>query len=109
MAEETPTAWYVVHTQTGYEERVKKKILLDVETHQMGEQIFQALVPTEEVREVKQNKEIRHQRKFFPSYVLVEMKMTSEAYWFIRNITGVSGFLGDPSPVPLSEEDVTEI
>ncbi|MBP5404157.1 MAG: transcription termination/antitermination factor NusG [Elusimicrobiaceae bacterium] len=109
MAQETPTAWYVVHVQTGYEEKVRKKILLDVETHQMGEQIFQALVPTEEVREVKQNKEIRHQRKFFPSYVLVEMKMTSEAYWFIRNITGVTGFLGGSSPVPLPEEDIKEI
>ena len=81
MSEEIATAWYVVHTQTGHEEKVRKKILLDVETHQFGDRIFQALVPTEEVREVKQNKEIRHQRKFFPGYVLVEMKMTSEAYW----------------------------
>ena len=109
MEQETPTAWYVVHVQTGYEEKVKRKILLDAETHQMGEQVLQALVPTEEVREVKQNKEIRHQRKFFPSYVLVQMKMTSEAYWFIRNITGVTGFLGGATPVPLPEEEVADI
>ncbi len=109
MAEDIQTAWYVVHTQTGHEDKVKKKILLDVETHNMGSVIFQAIVPTEEVREVKQNKEIRHQRKFFPGYVLVEMKMTSEAFWFIRNITGVSGFLGGSTPVPLPEEEAADI
>lgn len=109
MAQEIPTAWYVVHVQTGYEDKVRKKILLDVETHQMGEQVLQALVPTEEVREVKQNKEIRHQRKFFPSYVLVQMKLTSESYWFIRNVTGVTGFLGGSTPVPLPEEEVADI
>jgi len=103
------TAWYIVHTQTGHEEKVRKRILLDVETHNFGDRIFQALVPTEKVLEVKQNKEISHQRKFFPGYVLVQMIMTSEAYWFIRNITGVTGFLGDPNPVPLPEEEINDI
>ena len=103
------TAWYVVHTQTGHEEKVRKRILLDVETHHFGDRIFQALVPTEKVLEVKQNKEISHQRKFFPGYVLVQMTLTSEAYWFIRNITGVTGFLGDPNPVPLPEEEIADI
>jgi transcriptional antiterminator NusG len=103
------TAWYIVHTQTGHEEKVRKRILLDVETHNFGDRIFQALVPTEKVLEVKQNKEISHQRKFFPGYVLVQMTMTSEAYWFIRNITGVTGFLGDPNPVPLPEEEINDI
>ena len=109
MSEEITPAWYVVHTQTGHEDKVRKKIMLDVEAQNMGDQIFQALVPTEEVREVKQNKEIRHQRKFFPGYVLVEMKMTSEAFWFIRNVTGVTGFLGGSTPVPLPEEDAKDI
>lgn len=109
MAEEITPAWYVVHTQAGHEDKVRKKIMLDVEAQNMGHLIFQALVPTEEVREVKQNKEIRHQRKFFPGYVLVEMKMTSEAFWFIRNVTGVTGFLGGSTPVPLPEEDAAEI
>lgn len=109
MAEETTASWYIVHTQTGHEEKVRKKILLDVETNNFGDRVLQAIVPTEEVREVKQNKEITHRRKFFPGYVLVEMKMTSEAYWFIRNITGVTGFLGDPNPVPLPEEEINDI
>ena len=73
MAEQTTASWYIVHTQTGHEDKVKKKILLDAQTHNMSELILQALVPTEEVREVKQNKEIKHQRKFFPGYVLVEI------------------------------------
>ena len=58
------TAWYVVHTQTGHEEKVKKKILLDVEIHNFGDRIFQALVPTEEVLEMKQDKKVSHKRKF---------------------------------------------
>lgn len=103
------TAWYVVHTQTGHEEKVRKKILLDVEIHNFGDRILQALVPTEEVLEMKQDKKVSHKRKFFPGYVLVQMVMTSEAYWFIRNITGVTGFLGDPTPVPLPEEDIADI
>ena len=70
MTEETPTAWYVVHVQTGYEEKVKKKILLDAQTYQFTDRVFQALVPTEEVREVKQNKEIRHQRKFWTAFTI---------------------------------------
>lgn len=102
-------AWYVVHTQTGHEEKVKNKILLDIEVQNFGDRVFQALVPTEQVLEVKQDKKISRKRKFFPGYVLVEMIMTSEAYWFIRNITGVTGFLGDPNPVPLPEEEMQDI
>lgn len=116
MAEQTTASWYIVHTQTGHEDKVKKKILLDAQTHNMSELILQALVPTEEVREVKQNKEIKHQRKFFPGYVLVEIatdpatqEMDPKAYWFIRGIAGVTGFLGDPTPAPLPEEEMADI
>ncbi|MDO5765345.1 MAG: transcription termination/antitermination protein NusG [Elusimicrobiales bacterium] len=102
-------AWYVVHTQTGHEDKVREKILLNIEIQGFGDRVFQVLVPTEEVVEVKQNKKILRKRKFFPGYVLVEMNMTSEAYWFIKNITGVTGFLGDPNPVPLPEEEIAGI
>ncbi|WP_424245483.1 transcriptional antiterminator NusG [Elusimicrobium posterum] len=102
-------AWYIVHTQTGHEDKVREKILLQVESHNFGDRIFQVLVPTEDVVEVKQNKKVQRKRKFFPSYVLVEMDMTSEAYWFIRNISGVTGFLGDPNPVPLPQEEIDAI
>lgn len=107
MSEER--AWYVVHTQTGHEDKVREKILLNIETQGFGDRVFQVLVPTEEVVEVKQNKKVLRKRKFFPGYVLVNMDMTSESYWFIKNITGVTGFLGDPNPVPLPEEEITGI
>lgn len=107
MSEER--AWYVVHTQTGHEDKVREKILLQVETHSFGDRIFNVLVPTEEVVEVKQNKKVVRKRKFFPSYVLVDMLLTSESYWFIKNITGVTGFLGDPNPVPLPQEQIEGI
>ena len=67
------------------------------------------LVPTEDVVEVKHNKQNLRKRKFFPSYLLVQMIMTSESYWFIRNIPGISGFLGDPRPTPLPEEEIRSI
>ena len=107
MSEER--AWYVVHTQTGHEDKVREKILLNIETQGFGDRVFQVLGPTEEVVEVKQNKKVLRKRKFFPGYVLVNMDMTSESYWFIKNITGVTGFLGDPNPVPLPEEEITGI
>lgn len=107
MAEER--AWYVVHTQTGYEDKVRERILLNKDIQGFDDRIFQVLVPTEEVVEVKQNKKVLHKRKFFPSYVLVEMNMTSEAYWFIKGTTGVTGFLGDPNPVSLPEEEIASI
>ena len=107
MAEER--AWYVVHTQTGHEDKVKEKIKLNAEIQGFSDRVFNVLVPTEEVVEVKQNKKILRKRKFFPGYVLVEMNMTSEAYWFIKSTTGVTGFLGDPNPVPLPEEEIAGI
>ena len=101
--------WYVVHTQTGHEDKVREKILLQAEARGFTDRIFKVLVPTEEVVEVKQNKKILRKRKFFPSYILVQMLLTSESYWFIKNITGVTGFLGDPNPVPLPEEEIEGI
>lgn len=102
-------AWYVVHTQTGHEDKVREKIQLNAEIQGFSDRVFNVLVPTEEVVEVKQNKKILRKRKFFPGYVLVEMDMTSESYWFIKAITGVTGFLGDPTPVPLPEEEIAGI
>lgn len=101
--------WYVVHTQTGHEDKVKDKILTQVKVRNFADRVFNVLVPTEDVVEVKQNKKTLRKRKFFPGYILVEMIMTSESYWFIRNIIGVTGFLGDPIPVPLPEEEIAGI
>lgn len=102
-------AWYVVHTQTGHEDKVKEKIMLQRDVQNIADRVLNVLVPTEEVVEVKQNKKIQRKRKFFPGYILVEMILTSEAYWFVRSIIGVTGFLGDPNPVALPEEEVKGI
>ena len=101
--------WYVVHTQTGHEDKVKEKILTQIKVQNFADRVFSVLVPTEEVVEVKQNKKSLRKRKFFPGYILVEMILSSQSYWFIRNIVGVTGFLGDPYPVPLPEEEIAGI
>jgi len=108
--ENTPEkAWYVVHTQTGHEDKVKEKILVQREVRNVADKVLDVLVPTEEVVEVKQNKKIQRKRKFFPGYILVEMILTSESYWFVRSVVGVTGFLGDPHPTPLPEEEIRGI
>ncbi len=101
--------WYVIHTQTGYEDRVQKIIHQRVEAQALGAKLFQVLIPTEEVVEVKQNKKNVRKRKFFPGYVLVDMVMDQETYWLIKNVQGVSGFLGDPKPIPLPNEEIQGI
>jgi transcription termination/antitermination protein NusG len=102
-------AWYIVHTQTGYEEKVKRTLEQQAETQGLKDKVFQVLVPTEEVVEVKQNKRSVRKRKFFPGYVLVELILDSQTYWFVKNTSGATGFLGDPKPVPLREEEIQGI
>jgi len=101
--------WYVVHTQTGHEDKIKETLLTQAQAHGFEDKIFNILVPTEEVVEVKQNKKSLKKRKFFPGYILVEMILTNETYWFIRNTSGVAGFLGDPTPTPLDPSEIEGI
>ena len=102
-------SWYVVHTQTGYEDRVQKIIQHRVETQALGNKLFQVLIPTEEVVEIKHSKKAVKKRKFFPGYVLVEMALDNDTYWLIKGIRGVSGFLGDPHPISLPAEEIQGI
>ncbi|MCX5782829.1 MAG: transcription termination/antitermination protein NusG [Elusimicrobia bacterium] len=102
-------SWYIVHTQTGYEDRVRKSIESRAELQGFKDRVFEVLIPTEEVVEVKQNKKVVRKRKFFPGYILVNLILTSEVYWFIKSTPGVSGFLGDPKPAPLDESEVVAI
>ncbi|MEK7288432.1 MAG: transcription termination/antitermination protein NusG [Elusimicrobiota bacterium] len=102
-------AWYVVHTITGHEERVKGSILKARESTALAERIGQVLVPTEDVVQIQKNKKVIRKRKFFPGYVLIEMIVDNETYWFIRNIRGVNGFLGGTKPVPLPETEIKGI
>ncbi len=101
--------WYVVHTQTGHEDKIRDTISSQAVVHSVQDKILKVLVPTEEVVEVKQNKKNLRTRKFFPGYLLIQMILTNESYWFIKNINGVAGFLGDPNPTILDPSEIEGI
>ena len=109
MSELKELRWYVVHTYSGHENKVKATIEKAVKTRGMEKFIPQVIVPTEDVVETtKTGKQKTRQRKVFPSYVLLKMMMTDESWYIVRNTKGVTGFVGPGSkPVPLSEEEVS--
>ncbi len=99
--------WYVIHTYSGYENKVKTDLEKRIESMNMEDKIFRIMVPTEDVVEKKNNKEKINKRKVFPGYVLVEMIMTDDSWYVVRNTTGVTGFVGTGAkPVPLYESEV---
>ncbi|GAB6877337.1 transcription termination/antitermination protein NusG [Thermaerobacter litoralis] len=102
--------WYVIHTYSGYENKVKANIEKRVRTMGMQDKIFEVLVPTEEAIEVKDGKRRTVQRKVFPGYVLVEMIMTDDSWYVVRNTPGVTGFVGAGNkPTPLLPSEVEQI
>lgn len=101
--------WYVVHTYSGYEDRVKNNLEKAINNLGLQEQIAKILVPTEDVIEVRNNKKVIKKRKFYPGYVFVEMTIDNETYWLVRNTAGVTGFLGGVQPVPMPEEEVSRL
>ena len=99
--------WYVAHTYSGYENKVKANLEKAVENNGMQDLITEVRVPVEEVIEIKNGKRRTVQRKVFPGYVLVHMVMTDESWYVVRNTRGVTGFVGPGSrPIPLTEEEV---
>jgi transcriptional antiterminator NusG len=99
--------WYVVHTYSGYENKVKANIEKVIENRGLQESIIKGAVPTEEVVETKDNKKKIVIKKIFPGYVLVKMAMTDETWYVVRNTRGVTGFVGPGSkPIPLTDEEV---
>lgn len=99
--------WYVVHTYSGHENKVKANIEKLVENREMQDIIFEVRVPVEEYSEVKNGKKKTKERKMFPSYVIIKMIMTDESWYLVRNTRGVTGFVGPGSkPIPLSDEEV---
>ena len=105
MSEEAK--WYVVHTYSGYENKVKANIEKVVENRSMQEFILEIVVPLEEHIEIKDGKKKATLRKVFPGYVLVKMIMNDESWYIIRNTRGVTGFVGPGSkPVPLTEDEI---
>ena len=109
-----PTAiakqWYIIHTQTGQEMKVKAALEGKIQQGLANNQIGTVLVPTERVTEVRSGKKRISERKFFPGYLLIEMEMTDESWHLVRTTQGVTGFIGaGRRPVSLSEEEVAEI
>lgn len=99
--------WYVVHTYSGHENKVKANLEKMVENRGMIDDIFEIAVPTEEYVDNKNGKKKIKERKLFPGYVLVKMIINDEAWYLVRNTRGVTGFVGPGSkPVPLSESEV---
>jgi transcriptional antiterminator NusG len=113
MAETRATStkqWYIVHTYSGFEAKVKESLRQRAEALGMGEVIEEVLIPTEEVVEVREGKKTKSTRKFFPGYVLVKMEMSDEAWHVVKNTPRVTGFVGTGNkPVPLSDEEVDRI
>ena len=102
--------WYVVHTYSGYENKVKSAIEEVIKKKSLQDRIFRVLVPAENVTNLKKGVRVVTSRKFFPGYVLVEMEMNEETWHIIKNIPKVTGFLGGTkTPSPLRNEEIEKI
>lgn len=99
--------WYVVHTYSGYENKVKEDIENTARQMNLQDYIVEVKYPTEDVSEFKDGKKRTHQRKVFPGYVMVKMIVTDETWYLVRNTRGVTGFVGSGNkPIPLTDEEV---
>ena len=101
------TNWYVVHTYSGYENKVKANIEKTIENRHLEDQILEVRVPMQDVVELKDGASRKVQKKMFPGYVLINMVMNDDTWYVVRNTRGVTGFVGPGSkPVPLTEEEM---
>lgn len=102
--------WYVIHTYAGYENKVKANLEKRVESMNMENKIFNVVVPMEDEVEYKNGKKRLVKKKIFPGYVLVEMVMTDDSWYVVRNTPGVTGFVGAGSrPIPLGDKEIKNI
>jgi len=103
-------AWYVIHCYSGYENKVRHNLEQRIETMGMKDRIFDVVIPTQEEIEVKDGKRRTVERHIFPGYVLVNMQLTEESWYVVRNTPGVTGFVGmGNNPTPLRPEEVAQI
>lgn len=108
--EDDGRAWYVVHCYSGYENKVRHNLEQRIETMGMKDRIFDVVVPTEEEIEVKEGKRRTVERRVFPGYILVNMILSEESWYVVRNTPGVTGFVGmGNQPTPLRPEEVAQI
>ncbi len=102
--------WYVIHTYSGYENKVKANLEKRIDSMNMEQKIFRIFVPMEDEMELKDGKKKVIKRKLFPGYVLVEMILTDDSWYVVRNTPGVTGFVGSGSkPIPLSDGEALNI
>jgi transcription termination/antitermination protein NusG len=110
LSQEDGRAWYVVHCYSGYENKVRHNLEQRIESMGMKDRIFDVVVPTEEEIEVKEGKRRTVERRVFPGYILVNMVMSEESWYVVRNTPGVTGFVGmGTQPTPLRPEEVAQI
>ncbi len=104
------TEWYVIHSYSGYENKVEKNLMHRIESMGMQDKIFQVVVPTEEEVELKDGHRRTIERRVFPGYILVEMVLDEDSWYVVRNTPGVTGFVGSGSkPTPLRPDEVDKI
>jgi len=102
--------WYVLHTYSGYEENVEKNLKQRIESMDMEDKIFNILIPAEKKIKIKNGKRKIVEEKIFPGYVLVEMIVTDDSWYVVRNTPNVTGFIGTGTiPTPISEKEVKEL
>ena len=113
---EVQPRWYIIHTYSGQEDRVKKNLELRIETMDVRDKIFQVVIPTEDEIEIKEGRRKPVARRVFPGYIIVHMEMDDESWHVVRNTPGVTGFVsaedeteGRPKPVPLEDAEVQAI
>ena len=110
MSENSEIKWYVVHTYSGYENKVKVNLEKSVENNGLQDKIVEVCIPVEEAVEIKNKKRRTVQHKLLPGYVLVKMQMTDETWYIVRNTRGVTGFVGAGNKAtPLSETDFASV
>lgn len=102
--------WYAIHTYSGYEEKVSESIRQRINAVDMADKIFDVMVPKEKQIEIKNGKRKVVEKKIFQGYALVEMKLTDETWYIVRNTPGVTGFVGTSTqPTPVSEQEISKI
>jgi len=102
--------WYVIHTYSGYENKVASNIEKMVENRKLQDLIQEIKIPIEKVEEIKDNKKKEVERKIYPGYVMIKMVMTDDSWYIVRNTRGCTGFVGSTvSPIPLTDEEVERL
>ncbi len=108
--DENEKHWFVIHTYSGYEERVKKNLEQRIKFMDSSDKVLQVVIPTEEETEVRSGQRRTVTKKILPGYVLIQMRMSDQSWNIVRNTPGVTGFVGSGSkPIPLQEEEVSQI